>query len=279
MPYSPTIYDGAAAHYRSGRPAYSPAFEVAIAEEAGLDGRGRLLDVGCGPGTLAVRLAGLFDAVVGLDPDAEMLTEGRLAGRAARADEYPMDPGVGRGPSGRRARAVPDGDVRSILSLDGRTARGGGRLRHPRARRRVGADRAHGQRAAAAAWPRTSTDPSRGDPTAGGPSPRIQPPRRPGRQQPADAPLRGCARPDALGEPRVLFLPGIPDLVRDSESVLSGYLSLASSAPHLFPDGGTAFAEEVRGLLAQRSPHGVFWDWPGRHRGCLGTEAPGRRAG
>jgi ubiquinone/menaquinone biosynthesis C-methylase UbiE len=37
----------------------------------------RLLDVGCGPGVLAVRLAGLFEAVVGLDPDADMLTEAR----------------------------------------------------------------------------------------------------------------------------------------------------------------------------------------------------------
>ena len=66
-----------------------------------------------------------------------------------------------------------------------------------------------------------------------------------------------------FGEPRVLFIPGIPDLVRDSESVLSGYFSLSSSAPHLFPDGGRAFARDVRALLADRSPQGRFWDWPG----------------
>jgi hypothetical protein len=42
----------------------------------------------------------------------------------------------------------------------------------------------------------------------------------------------------------VLFLPGVPDLVRDIESVLSGYFSFATAAPHLFPDGGTAFAED-----------------------------------
>ena len=55
----------------------------------------------------------------------------------------------------------------------------------------------------------------------------------------------------------------IPDLLRDSESVLSGYFSMSSSAPHLFGDRAEDFAGEVRELLASRSPEGVFWDWPG----------------
>ena len=79
MPYDPTIYLGAAGHYRSGRPAYSPGLESVVTHEADLDGKGRLLDVGCGPGVLTVRLAHLFEQVVGLDPDADMLTEGRRA--------------------------------------------------------------------------------------------------------------------------------------------------------------------------------------------------------
>ena len=79
MPYDPTIYLGAAAHYRYGRPAYSPQLEAVLSHEAGLDGNGRLLDAGCGPGVLTVRLAHLFGETVGLDPDAEMLTEGRRA--------------------------------------------------------------------------------------------------------------------------------------------------------------------------------------------------------
>lgn len=66
-----------------------------------------------------------------------------------------------------------------------------------------------------------------------------------------------------FGVPREFFLPGIPDLLRDSESVLSGYLSLSSSAPHLFGDRLDDFAGEVRALLANRSPEGIFWDWPG----------------
>jgi SAM-dependent methyltransferase len=77
--YDPTIYLGSAAHYRSGRPAYSPEPESVLTQKAGLDGTGRLLDAGCGPGVLTVRLAPLFAQAVGLDPDAGMLAEGRRA--------------------------------------------------------------------------------------------------------------------------------------------------------------------------------------------------------
>jgi hypothetical protein len=66
-----------------------------------------------------------------------------------------------------------------------------------------------------------------------------------------------------FGGPRVIFAPGLPDLVRDTESVLSGYFSFSWAAPHLFGDRVEAFAAEVRGLLRARSPEGVFWDWPG----------------
>lgn len=66
-----------------------------------------------------------------------------------------------------------------------------------------------------------------------------------------------------FGAPRQIFVPGIPDLVRDAESVLSGYLSLSSSAPYLFGNEVDDFSNEVRDLLAATSPGGVFWDWPG----------------
>ena len=66
-----------------------------------------------------------------------------------------------------------------------------------------------------------------------------------------------------FGVPQQLFVPGIPDLLRDSESVLSGYLSLSSSAPHLFGERLDDFAGEVRALLASRCADGIFWDWPG----------------
>src|ERR1700758_1286405 len=77
MSYDRTLFEGAAAHYLYGRAPESPPLEAVLTEELGLDGSGRLLDGGCGPGSLTVRLAHLFEEAVGLDPDAAMLAEGR----------------------------------------------------------------------------------------------------------------------------------------------------------------------------------------------------------
>jgi SAM-dependent methyltransferase len=264
--YDPTIYDGAAAHYRYGRPAYSPGLEALLAAELGLDGSGRLLDVGCGPGILTVRLARLFAEAVGLDPDPEMIAEGRRAAQEqgianitwvqALAEDLPdAAPGKYRmvtfGSSfwwtdeERVAETVydmlPPGGA---LVLIMHKAPDGG-----------------------------SVPPSPGPPPI--PHAEIEavvakylgPARRAG--QGAAPPVRASSDgEDAIarsrfGEPRVFFAPGRPDLVRDTESVLSGYFSLSWSAPHLFGDRVGAFAAEVRELLRARSPEGVFWDWPG----------------
>src|SRR5579871_5194929 len=48
-----------------------------MARELSLDGTGRLLDVGCGPGVLELDLAPLFESVVALDPEAGMLQTGQ----------------------------------------------------------------------------------------------------------------------------------------------------------------------------------------------------------
>ena len=76
------------------------------------------------------------------------------------------------------------------------------------------------------------------------------------------APAQALSLQDALassrsGAPRVIFAPGIPDLRRDIESVVSGYFSLSFAAPHLFGDRVEEFAREVRELLRERSPAGV----------------------
>lgn len=67
---------------RSGRlPAEVADTLVATLE---LDGSGRLLDVGCGPGSLTLLLAPHFAEAIGIDADADMLTEAaRLAEKEA----------------------------------------------------------------------------------------------------------------------------------------------------------------------------------------------------
>ncbi len=263
VPYDPTIYEGAAGHYRAGRPPYSAELEAVLIEELGLDGSGRLLDAGCGPGILTLRLAHLFEDMVGLDPDPAMLAEGRRVGEEggitnirwvqALAEDLPgAAPGTYRlvtfGQSfhwtdeARVAEAVydllePGGALALIVhTVDGRPPpRSPGPPPIPHAEinglveKYLGTTRRAGQ---------------------------------------SIAPVRAHRFEDVLvrtrfGTPRSIFAPGIPDLVRDSESVLAGYFSLSYAAPHLFGDRVEEFAEAVRELLASRSPEGIFWDWPG----------------
>jgi ubiquinone/menaquinone biosynthesis C-methylase UbiE len=96
-----SLFAGAAGYYEQGRLPYAPGLADAFARCLDLDGRGRLLDVGCGPGTVALLLAPLFEAVVGLDPDPDMLAHASRA--AARR-------GIGNATWVRqRAEALPAG--------------------------------------------------------------------------------------------------------------------------------------------------------------------------
>jgi SAM-dependent methyltransferase len=262
VPYDPTIYSGSAAHYELGRPPYSPLLEDVLSEELELDGRGRLLDAGCGPGVLTVRLAPLFEEAVGLDPDAEMVAEGRRVAERrgvtnitwvqALAEDLPeAAPGPYRLVTFGQSFHWTDehrvaATVYDMLEPDGALAL----IVHTVQGRPV-------------------------PPPAGPPIPHaditavveryLGPVRRAGQ---GISRSRAHTFEDVLvstrfGTPRVLFVPGIPDLLRSSESVLSGYLSFSWAAPHLFGDKLSAFIDEVRELLAEASPEGLFWDWPG----------------
>jgi len=71
----------AAAHYAGGRPAYPPAFIADVAGACGLNRTHRLLDLGTGPGLLALAFAPYVRSVLAVDPEPEML---RLATEAVR---------------------------------------------------------------------------------------------------------------------------------------------------------------------------------------------------
>jgi SAM-dependent methyltransferase len=79
-----SLFEGSARHYRRGRIPYAEGLAGSLAMALDLEGHGRLLDVGCGPGIIALRLAHLFEEVIGLDPDASMLGEARRAAREQR---------------------------------------------------------------------------------------------------------------------------------------------------------------------------------------------------
>jgi predicted RNA methylase len=57
------------AYYENARPPYGPAFFAAAAERLGLDRSQRLLDVGAGPGILAIGFEPHCREVIGVDPE------------------------------------------------------------------------------------------------------------------------------------------------------------------------------------------------------------------
>jgi SAM-dependent methyltransferase len=263
VPYDPTIYRGSARYYAPGRPPYSRELVSTLTDEVGLDGSGRLLDVGCGPGILTVELAPSFDDAIGLDPDADMLDEGGRRAREGGVDNIRWVQAVAEaipalglgacklvtfGQSFQWTDQVPVAEtVYDLLEPGGALAlvvntvegrpepEGPGYPPIPHDEIREIIRRYLGSRRRAGQGYRLDTF-----------------------ERYEDALAR-----TRFGKPRVVFAPGRPDVVRDVDGVLAGYLSMSYAAPHLFGDRLDAFEADVRALLTERSPSGLFWDWPG----------------
>ncbi len=93
-----TVYAGSADFYARGRLPYPASLGEVLATAVGSGDR--IVDVGCGPGTLTARIAEHFDEVVGVDQELSMV---RHAGTVvesmdhvrfvcARAEQLPFDP-------------------------------------------------------------------------------------------------------------------------------------------------------------------------------------------
>jgi ubiquinone/menaquinone biosynthesis C-methylase UbiE len=81
--YDSTLFEGAARQYAQYRTKYPPAVYEKLAQIFNLNGRGQLLDLGCGPGLIAISLQNLFEEVVAIDPDPEMLKEAKQQANSA----------------------------------------------------------------------------------------------------------------------------------------------------------------------------------------------------
>ncbi|WP_428491107.1 class I SAM-dependent methyltransferase [Rhodopila sp.] len=101
LPFDPDRHRSAAPHYERGRVPYSLALIRRVADVTGLGSHHRVLDLGCGPGSLARSFAPLAREVVAMDPSAEMLTTARALARQAASirflagSSYDLDPGLG----------------------------------------------------------------------------------------------------------------------------------------------------------------------------------------
>ena len=264
MEYDPTQYLGAARYYLPGRPAYSADLPNVLASELELDGAGHLVDVGCGPGTVGVQLAGLFERVTLVDPDPDMLAEARSHAAAAgrTAIEFVQ----------ATAEQLPE------LGLSPIRVATFGQSFH-RTDRVVVAEAIHRLLQPGGSLVLISHDATRPPPAApAGTSPIphheirglirrfLGNELRSGQRLVADYEVERfedtLAR-TSFGPPRRVFAQGRPDIVRDVDGVIAGVLSMSYAAPHLFGARLEEFVAALRGLLERHSTTGRFWDWPG----------------
>jgi SAM-dependent methyltransferase len=71
------VFEGTAAYYAASRPGYPDHLIDHLARLAAQFPAGRVLDLGCGPGAVAIALALRGMDVLAVDPSVEMLEEGR----------------------------------------------------------------------------------------------------------------------------------------------------------------------------------------------------------
>jgi SAM-dependent methyltransferase len=257
------LYRGCAAHYLRGRPPYSLALGDVLVRELGLVGRGTLIDVGCGPGVLAVQLAPLFERVIGIDPDPDMLAEAER--HAAASDRAHI----------QWIRASAE-DIASMSLPPARVVSFGQSFHWTE--REVVAHAVYDLLVPGGAVVATAHDiDARPKPSGPGdpPIPHAEIEQllaehlgadyrtsRSVRWKPNDRYEDALAR-TPFGAARTVFAPGQEDLTRDVDGVISGYLSMSFAAPHRFGARLDDFVADARSLLAPLTPTGRFWDWPG----------------
>lgn len=250
-----SLYAGSARHYGVGRMAYPPQLADVVRDALGLDGSGRLLDVGCGPGSLTLLLAPLVEQAVGVDADRDMLHEADAAASRAgvtnvqwrhlRAEDLSAELGT------FRVAAF----AQSFHWMD----------------RPLVAQKVRGLLDPAGAWVHVRAMTHRGVPGTAGAPPwdlvdelvvrYLGPVRRAGTSVLPDGTAGGeedVMRAAGYRGPRRIEIARGDLVERSTDEVVAAVLSLSSSAPHLFEDRLAAFESDLRALLGRASPEGRF---------------------
>jgi SAM-dependent methyltransferase len=252
-----TLFAGTAPFYDQGRLPYAPGLADAFQRALGLDGRGRLLDIGCGPGTVTLPLSPLFQDVVGVDADAGMIVEGqRLAAVRGvhnarwvhgRAEQLPAGLGVFRVVTFAASfhwldRPLVAGLVAELLERDGVVV-------HVDNRHRDGLI-------------------TLGDDFPAPPVARIDELRRRylGDDRRAGRGIRNSSPGDeatvfrnaGFTGPQIVVVPDGRTIVRSSDDLVAETFSISATAPHLFGDQLSEFETDLRCVLAEASPGGRF---------------------
>jgi len=273
-----TLFAGSAAYYEQGRLPNAPGLAEAFQKALGLDGRGRLLDVGCGPGTVTLCLTDLFEEVVGLDADEGMIRQARRSSSErgamnarwirSRAEDLPAGLGTFRVVTFAASfhwmdRPLVARIVRGILEPDGAV---------------VHVDNRH------------QDSLTLDDNVPALPIERIAELRRGylGWDRRAGQGVRNSSPDDegavfraaGFAGPDVVVVPDGRTIVRSFDDVVAETFSMSSTAPHLFGDRLSEFEADLRRILAEASPDGSFsirlpdnelkiWRVASRRRDCL----------
>ncbi|WP_153484815.1 class I SAM-dependent methyltransferase [Streptomyces katsurahamanus] len=254
-----TLFLGTATYYRRGRLPYAPGLTDVLAEVLNLNGRGRLIDVGCGPGILALSLAHLFSEIVGVDPDRGMIAaatreaaERGVTGKArwvrARAEDLPAGLGTFTVATFAQSFHWMDRDLVAATTRD--MLQPGGALVH-------------------ISDVKTESRTADGLPHPAVPYAAIEelvrhylgPVRRAGRGLLPQGTPGGeavvLARAGFTGPERHV-VPGGQPLERTADDAVAGVFSMSLSAPHLFGPRRAAFEADLRRLLREVSPADRF---------------------
>jgi SAM-dependent methyltransferase len=254
-----SLYAGAADFYLAGRLPYPARLADVLRERLALDGSGRLLDLGCGPGSLTLVLARLFQEVVAVDADPDMVRVG-----AAEADRQGIDNvtwlhayAEDLDDVGGQFRVVTLAqsfhwmDRPVVAAKIGRWLEPNGSCVH------VGATTHEGTGDAVGPHPAPPRD--RVTSLVQG---YLGPHRRAGQQvvvgehTPDDE--ESVFRAAGFSGPEVVAVPGGEVLDRSDDQIVASVLSLSSAAPHLFDDRLPTFVSDLRKLLREVSPSGLF---------------------
>ncbi|WP_432824406.1 GNAT family N-acetyltransferase [Dactylosporangium sp. CA-092794] len=248
-----TLFLGSAEHYDAGRLPYPARLGAQLRDALGLDGTGRLLDVGCGPGSLTRLLAPHFAAAVGVDADRGMIAEAarrapELEWQVLRAEELPAGLGTFRVVAFAQSfhwmdQPLVARNVRNMIEPGG-------------------------------AWVHVGATTHRGEP-GDDPLPLPRPPwdevedlvraylgpvRRAGRGTlPAGTPggEEDVMRAVGYRGPQRIVVPGAV-VERGTDELVASVFSLSYATPHLFGERRPAFEADLRKLLADAAPDGRF---------------------
>lgn len=254
-----TLYAGSAAYYARGRFPYPQEVADGLRDELHLDGTGRLLDVGCGPGPLTLLLAPLFERAVGIDADADMVAEARREAERRgventefvrlRAEELPA--GLGTFDVVTFAQSFHWMDRPRVAATVSTMIRPGGAWVHVNASTLQGVG--------------DDVDLPAPTPPHDGIAELVKaylgPVRRAGQGELPEGTPQGeeevMVAAGYSGPTRLVVARGRV-LERTEDQVVAGVYSRTSSTPHLFGERLGEFEAELRALLRRTSPRGHF---------------------